>query len=161
MKWGPSLGGSPSIFNLGEKMKIVSNEDMYISTTWGASIRLYAGEPKEVGDDIGYAAIQQGAREIKDNEPLEKPDLIIEAEVVELQDVEVIEDVEEVILEEEDGRGEVLKAAMQQILDEGDPDSFTSDGLPKQSVIKAVFGEQITSDERDEVWAEIVIDKED
>ena len=50
---------------------------------------------------------------------------------------------------------------MQQILDEGDPDSFTSDGLPKQSVIKAVFGEQITSDERDEVWAEIVIDKED
>jgi len=66
-----------------------------------------------------------------------------------------------VYLEEEDGRGEVLKAAMQQILDEGDPDSFTSDGLPKQSVIKAVFGEQITSDERDEVWAEIVIDKED
>ena len=142
-------------------MKIVANEDMYVSTTWGAAIRLYAGEPKEVGDDIGYVAIQQGAREIKDNEPLEKPDLIIEAEVVELQDVEVIEDVEEVILEEEDGRGEVLKAAMQQILDEGDPDSFTSDGLPKQSVIKAVFGEQITSDERDEVWAEIVIDKED
>ena len=139
-------------------MKIVANEDMYVSTTWGASIRLYAGEPKEVGDDIGYAAIQQGAREIKDNEPLEKPDLIIEAEVVELQDVEVIEDVEEVILEEEDGRGEVLKAAMQQILDEGDPDSFTSDGLPKQSVIKAVFGEQITSDERDEVWAVMLDD---
>ena len=142
-------------------MKVISNEDMYVSTTWGAAIRLYAGEPKEVGDDIGYVAIQQGARELKDNEPLEKPDLIIEAEVVELQDAEVIEDVEEVILEEEDGRGEVLKAAMQQILDEGDPDSFTSDGLPKQSVIKAVFGEQITSDERDEVWAEIVIDKED
>lgn len=142
-------------------MKIVANEDMYVSTTWGASIRLYAGEPKEVGDDIGYAAIQQGAREIKDNEPLEKPDLIIEAEVVEIQDVEIIEEVEEVALEEEDGREELLKAAMQQILDEGAPDSFTSDGLPKQSVIKAVFGEQITSDERDEVWAEIVVDKED
>ncbi len=142
-------------------MKIIASEDMYISTTWGASIRLYAGEPKEVGDDIGYAAIQQGAREIKDNEPLEKPDLIIEAEVVEIQDVEIIEEVEEVALEEEDGREELLKAAMQQILDEGAPDSFTSDGLPKQSVIKAVFGEQITSDERDEVWAEIVVDKED
>tara|TARA_R100001082_G_scaffold105091_1_gene76951 strand:- start:385 stop:852 length:468 start_codon:yes stop_codon:yes gene_type:complete len=155
------LGGSPSFFNLGEIMKIIASEDMYISTTWGASIRLYAGEPKEVGDDIGYAAIQQGAREIKDNEPLEKPDLIIEAEVVEIQDVEIIEEVEEVALEEEDGREELLKAAMQQILDEGAPDSFTSDGLPKQSVIKAVFGEQITSDERDEVWAEIVVDKED
>ncbi len=147
-------------------MKIVANEDMYVSTTWGASIRLYAGEPKEVGDDIGYVAIQQGAREIKDNETskeafAEKVGVITDAEVIEMQDVEVIEDVEEVILEEEDGRGEVLKAAMQQILDEGDPDSFTSDGLPKQSVIKAVFGEQITSDERDEVWAEIVIDKED
>ena len=147
-------------------MKIVANEDMYVSTTWGASIRLYAGEPKEVGDDIGYVAIQQGAREIKDNETskeafAEKVGVITDAEVIEMQDVEVIEDVEEVILKEEDGRGEVLKAAMQQILDEGDPDSFTSDGLPKQSVIKAVFGEQITSDERDEVWAEIVIDKED
>ena len=41
-------------------MKIVANEDMYVSTTWGAAIRLYAGEPKEVGDDIGYVAIQQG-----------------------------------------------------------------------------------------------------
>ena len=143
-------------------MKIVANEDMYVSTTWGASIRLYAGEPKEVGDDIGYAAIQQGAREIRDNEPLEKPDLIIEAEVVEIQDAEIIEEVEEVVLEEEeDGRGEVLKAAMQQILDEGDPTNFTSEGLPKQSVIKAVFGEQITSDERDEVWAEIIVDKEE
>ena len=147
-------------------MKIVANEDMYVSTTWGSSIRLYAGEPKEVGDDIGYVAIQQGAREVKDNETskeafAEKVGVITDVEVIEMQDVEVIEDVEEVILEEEDGRGEVLKAAMQQILDEGDPDSFTSDGLPKQSVIKAVFGEQITSDERDEVWAEIVIDKED
>ena len=147
-------------------MKVISNEDMYVATTWGAAIRLYAGEPKEVGDDIGYVAIQQGAREIKDNETskeafAEKVGVITDVEVIEIQDAEVIEDVEEVILEEEDGRGELLKAAMQQILDEGDPDSFTSDGLPKQSVIKAVFGEQITSDERDEVWAEIVIDKED
>ena len=50
---------------------------------------------------------------------------------------------------------------MQQILDEGDPTNFTSEGLPKQSVIKSVFGEQITSDERDEVWAEIIVDKEE
>jgi len=161
------LGGSPSFFNLGEIMKIVANEDMYVSTTWGASIRLYAGEPKEVGDDIGYAAIQQGAREIRDNETskeafAEKVGVITDVEVIEIQDAEVVEEVEEVVLEEEeDGRGEVLKAAMQQILDEGDPTNFTSEGLPKQSVIKSVFGEQITSDERDEVWAEIIVDKEE
>ena len=63
--------------------------------------------------------------------------------------------------EEETDRGEKLRAAMEQILDEGAPKDFTSEGLPKQSVIKAVFGEQVSSDERDEVWAEIIVDREE
>ena len=131
-------------------MKIISDQDMYVSTTWGASIRLYAGEPKEVGDDIGYVAIQQGATEVKGNEST--------AEEVKLEEA-----IEAVVVEVNDNRDreEKLKAALEQILDEGSPSDFTSDGLPKQSVIKGVFGEQISSDERDEVWADIIVDKEE
>ena len=123
---------------------------MYVSTTWGASIRLYAGEPKEVGDDIGYVAIQQGATEVKGNEST--------AEEVKLEEA-----IEAVVVEVNDNRDreEKLKAALEQILDEGSPSDFTSDGLPKQAVIKGVFGEQISSDERDEVWADIIVDKEE
>lgn len=136
-------------------MKIVSNEDMYVSTTWGASIRLYAGEPKEVGNDIGLVAIQQGAREVRGaGEVSTNPSVIASEE-------EVIEEAIVVEVNDNRDREDKLKAALEQILDEGSPSDFTSEGLPKQSVIKGIFGEQISSDERDEVWAEIIVDKEE
>jgi len=165
-------------------MKIIADEDMYISSTWGASIRLYKGVIKEVGDDLGLLALQEGARRVEDA-PLRNPSLIArEDEIVEdavevIDGVEVIEFGEDYARDKEDGsdqeeaeipgvseeeetdRGEKLKAAMEQILDEGAPKDFTSEGLPKQSVIKAVFGEQISSDERDEVWAEIIVNREE
>ena len=132
-------------------MKIVSNEDMYVSTTWGASIRLYAGEPKEVGDDIGYVAIQQGAREVKEPSTLASDIGVIDKE--EISDAIVVE-----VDEDRDGK---LESAMKQILEDGDPKDFTSDGMPKQSAIKAVFGEQIDSDESEEVWAKVILEEED
>ena len=46
-------------------MIIVADEDKYITTTWGASIRLEAGVPKEVGNDIALIALQQGCTEVK------------------------------------------------------------------------------------------------
>mgnify|MGYP003639294566 CR=1 FL=1 len=97
-------------------MKVIADEDMYIASTWGAAIRLYKGEVKEVGDDFGLLALQQGARRIEDS-PLRNPSLLAR--------------------------------------------DFTSEGLPKQSVIKTVFGEQISADERDEVWAEMIVDREE
>ena len=132
-------------------MKIVSNEDMYVSTTWGASIRLYAGEPKEVGNDIGLVAIQQGAREVKEPSTLASDIGVIDKE--EISDAIVVE-----VDEDRDGK---LESAMKQILEDGDPKDFTSDGMPKQSAIKAVFGEQIDSDEREEVWAKVILEEED
>ena len=132
-------------------MKIISDEDMYVSTTWGASIRLYAGEPKEVGDDIGYVAIQQGAREVKEPSTLASDIGVIDEE--EISDAIVVE-----VDEDRDGK---LESAMKQILENGDPKDFTSDGMPKQSAIKAVFGEQIESDEREEVWAKVILEEED
>ena len=47
-------------------MKIKSDTDLYVSTTWGAAIFLTAGEEREVSDDLGYQALQQGAVEAKE-----------------------------------------------------------------------------------------------
>ena len=47
-------------------MKIKSEKDLHISTTWGAAIFLKGGEEREVGDDMGYQALQQGAVEVKE-----------------------------------------------------------------------------------------------
>ena len=47
-------------------MKIKSDTDLHVSTTWGAAIFLKAGEEREVGDDLGYPALQQGAVEAKE-----------------------------------------------------------------------------------------------
>ena len=57
-------------------MIVISDIDRYISTTWGASIRLEAGVPKEVGHDIGLLCLQEGCIEhkphsIKDKKPSE------------------------------------------------------------------------------------------
>ena len=46
-------------------MIIISDIDRYISTTWGASIRLEAGVPKEVGQDLGIFCLQEGCKEHK------------------------------------------------------------------------------------------------
>jgi|TARA_R110001583_G_scaffold168228_2_gene321053 hypothetical protein len=141
-------------------MKIIADEDMYISSTWGSSIRLYAGQVKEVGDDMGLLALQEGARRIEDGPKLNNPSLIAREEEV-VEEAEIIEDSIVVDLNDGGDREEKLKAAMQQILDENSPKDFTADGLPKQSVIKNVFGEQISSDERDELWAEMILNKEE
>jgi len=53
-------------------MIIVSDIDRYISTTWGASIRLEAGVPKEVGMDIGIFCLQEGCTEVKPNSSKEQ-----------------------------------------------------------------------------------------
>lgn len=128
-------------------MKVIADQDMYISTTWGASIRLYAGEEKEVGDDIGLLALQEGAKRV-DEPILNNPSLIAEQEEVE----------EAVIVED---RAEKLTETMKQILENGNPEDFTSDGLPKQSAIKAIFGEQVNAEEREETWAEVIVNKEE
>ena len=50
-------------------MKIKAHKDLHITTTWGAAIFLKAGEVREVGDDLGYQALAQGA--VEDREVVE------------------------------------------------------------------------------------------
>jgi len=67
-------------------MIIVADEDKYISTTWGTSIRLEKGVPKEVGNDVGLIALQQGCTEVKGikETPIKEEVLVEEAPVEEV-----------------------------------------------------------------------------
>jgi hypothetical protein len=72
-------------------MWIVSDEDKTVASTWGATIHLKAGEPRQVGHDLGLLCLQAGCTEMKDA-PVEEP-------VVEEPVVEEVEESSEVNLE--------------------------------------------------------------
>ncbi len=66
-------------------MWIVSNEDKAVASTWGASVYLKAGEPKQVGNDLGLLCLQAGCTEVKDGGKPAKAEPVIE-EAVEILD---------------------------------------------------------------------------
>ena len=63
-------------------MKVISETDLYVSLLTGDAVRLYAGEAREFPEYIGYACIQAGAKEIRE-EPKAKTVEVIEEIAVE------------------------------------------------------------------------------
>ena len=63
-------------------MKVISEKDLYVSLKTGDAVRLYAGEAREFPEYIGYACIQAGAKEVRE-EPKAKAAEVIEEAVIE------------------------------------------------------------------------------
>lgn len=66
-------------------MKVISETDLYVSLKTGDAVRLYAGEAREFPEYIGYACIQAGAKEVREEpkpkpEPKAKPKLVKKTE---------------------------------------------------------------------------------
>ena len=49
-------------------MWIISNEDKSVASTWGAVIHLKAGEPRQVGTELGLLCLQEGCTEVQESE---------------------------------------------------------------------------------------------
>ena len=47
-------------------MKVISEIDLYVSLKTGDAVRLYAGEAREFPEYIGYACLQAGAKEVRE-----------------------------------------------------------------------------------------------
>ena len=128
-------------------MKVVSTEkDMRVASMKGHAIILKANEPKEVREDLGLIALEQGAKLVSD-----KPKEVIE-EVTEVADEEpeiVIESAEP----ENDGFEELV-AVMKGLIETGDPDNFKTDGTPKAAVVNKLSGSTITTEQREAAWEE-------
>lgn len=125
-------------------MIVVSKEDIRVATTWGAVIIFSAGVEMEVADEIGVLAMQMGAKVVSDSKP-----------------VEVTTEPEEVVTQEEISiqvQPDALLAELIQIctdlIDEGDPENFNIDGTPKAKIINALADTKVTSELREQAWAE-------
>ena len=65
-------------------MKVISETDLYVSLKTGDAVRLYAGEAREFPEYIGYACLQAGAKEVREEPKKAKTmeDVIEETTVV-------------------------------------------------------------------------------
>lgn len=110
-------------------MKVVSEQELRIATLSGAVVLLQPGVEREVADEIGFIALQMGAKQV-------------EGPVVEVSD----EDYEAPTNQDE------VVAVMLELIKDGDPQNFKADGTPKAAVVNKAVGRTVQTDERLAAW---------
>jgi uncharacterized circularly permuted ATP-grasp superfamily protein len=110
-------------------MKVVSEQELRIATLSGAVVLLQPGVEREVADEIGFIALQMGAKQVDGKEV-----------VVEDEAPEPTTDSDEVV------------AVMLDLIKDGDPQNFKADGTPKAAVINKAVGRTVQTDERLAAW---------
>jgi|11BtaG_2_1085332.scaffolds.fasta_scaffold14775_3 hypothetical protein len=123
-------------------MKIVSSEGLRVTTMGGTAVLFEAGVPREISEEIGLLAIQQGAKELKGS-------TVVEEEI----DVSVVEEtaVEEIVQLDSE-----LVTVLEKMMDEGDPDNFKTDGYPKAAAVNKAVGRTVDTDAREAAWESIL-----
>jgi hypothetical protein len=107
-------------------MKLVSQIDLYISSTSGHAIRMKAGEPINVRDELVPIALAKGAKAVGGEQ-----DVVIDTTPAG----------DEAML--------AVKEAIEALVTEGDPSKFDSKGRPKLTAIKEILGYPVTAAMRD------------
>ena len=123
-------------------MKIISKRDLFISNTGGSAVRIKANTPRDMSDEIGLLALQQGAEQyheavhgVKSTPvPAEVPHNVAEVELIALSPAEE------------------CAAAIERIVAEGIPDNMTVGGRVKAQALNEALGRQTTPEEREEAW---------
>ena len=122
-------------------MKIVTDKPLRIATLHGAIVLFYPGVVKEIADEIGLLAMQQGAKQVETS----KPDLKLVVE----EEVKVEEQVNGATNDE---RFDRLVAILEGLIDKGDPADFKLDGAPKAKAVSEAFGGSVIAEERQLAW---------
>lgn len=128
-------------------MKIVSDNDLYISTLGGTAVRLAAGVPREVSETIGLLALQQGARDCNNAAPQQPAETVVPEEPIELEVTEELE-----IVEQSTGADTQLVEVLERLIELGNPEDFKADGTPKAAVVNRAAGRTVRTDEREVAW---------
>jgi hypothetical protein len=122
-------------------MKIVSSQDLRVTTLGGTAVLFQAGVPREIADEVGLLAIQMGAKEYNDKYVEEEKAEIAEFEEVAIETAQPNED---------------LVTCLEKMMDEGDPKNFKADGYPKAAAVNKAMGKTIDSDAREAAWESIL-----
>jgi hypothetical protein len=118
-------------------MKIISDKDLAVYVG-GAGKVLIAGEPREVSEVVGLAALQLGAKIYNENSVTPQ----------EIEDAEF----EEVVEETTEEFDPALMECLANLIEQGNPEDFKVDGTPKAAIINKAVGRTVRSDEREAAW---------
>ena len=132
-------------------MKVVSDKELRVTTLSGTAVLFMPNEPREVSETIGLIALQMGAKEANGSQPEpveERANWFGEAEHAIEEEEAPAEDIPPAEPSEE------LVGVMEQIINDGNPDDFKSDGKPKASVVNKVAGRTVSTTEREAAWQE-------
>lgn len=120
-------------------MKLISDREIRVATLSGAVVLFSPGVEREVSDEIGFLAMQQGAKQISTKtEPVRAPVVIQNNPDVEAYEpVATIDDV---------------VAGIEKLVELASPDDFKADGTPKASAVNRVVGRNVSSEDREAAW---------
>lgn len=122
-------------------MKVISKQDIFISTTDGICARVTANEPRELSQEAGLLALQQGAEQYH--------------EVVHGKAAQAKAEPAEVVAEETTpdpvADPQIVKI-IADIVERGDPKDLTPQSKVKAAVIDSWLGRKSTPVERDLAW---------
>jgi|TARA_R110000868_G_scaffold368864_3_gene632064 hypothetical protein len=131
-------------------MKIVSDKPLRIATLFGACVLFEPGVALEVSSEIGLLALQEGAAEVKEETVVKEQPPFQDSTVIQ-EDISITLEPQK---EEQVDRFESIVKVLRSIIEEGNPDSFKTDGTPKATVVNKVFGSAVLTDEREAAWQE-------
>lgn len=124
-------------------MKIVSSQDIRVTTLGGTAVLFQAGVPREIAEEIGLLAIQMGAKEYNDKYVEEQ-----NAEEAVFEEVIVVQEPVQLDVE--------LVTCLEKMMDEGDPKNFKADGYPKAAAVNKSLGRTVDTDAREAAWESIL-----
>lgn len=146
-------------------MKIISDKNLRVATTWGAVVVLEAGKERELSEEIGLLALQQGAKEVgakskKESVKIEETTLVsIRARDEDghfIADDPSTPDVDEAFVEVAVGDVTEVVVAIEKLVSDGDPANFKKNGEPKAAAINSAVGRTVAPEERTKAWDQVI-----
>ncbi len=146
-------------------MKIISDKNLRVATLWGSVVVLEAGQERELSEEIGLLALQQGAREIgstkniKIEEPVKVDTVTIRARNEDghyIADDPETPDVNEAFKEVQVGDVSEVVVAIEQLVSDGHLANFKQNGEPKAAAINKAVGRTVAPEERVKAWEQVI-----
>ena len=127
-------------------MKVIADQEIRVATLSGACVLLMPNVEREVSEEIGFLALQMGAKQVGELAPTvaltetvytTAYDTQVSIQIIESEDVQPADDV---------------MTGIEQLVTSANPDDFKADGTPKASALNRVVGRTVTTNEREAAW---------